>query len=217
MSMHIFPEKYNSGDESQQTDTYPALAVVIDWFARLLVAPPEQAVIGLCRSAETTMFLTEIGEKLQQSDLCRRLLDTLTNESAHEVEYKLGYQYVMLFDGIAGPDSTPPYESFFANENGRLWQQPDTEMRKIMSALDVSAGWRNEPADHIALQLATLAEALRQKNGQCVHCLYERLTQWVPLLDVAIERAAPASFYSDLVSLLIAFLTFSYPHACMRD
>lgn len=33
-------------------------------------------------------------------------------------------------------------------------------MHKIMCALDISTGHWNEPADHLALQLATLAEAL---------------------------------------------------------
>jgi|GEM_PF-1518464 len=209
MSIHTSLKQYNSDSGLQKTGNYTVLATVADLFARLFIAPPEHTLINACRSAEAIQFFIEIGEELERQDLSRRLINTLTGEPADRVEHTLGYQYVTLFDGITGPDSTPPYESFFTNETGRLWQQPYTEMRKIMSALDVSAGRWNEPDDHLAIQLAAFAEALRQKNRKYVKQLHERLTRWIPLLGAAIQRIAPVSFYSDLISLLIAFLSFS--------
>lgn len=204
-------EPQSAGTKGQLSDDNAALAVIVDWFACMFIAPPEMNIIELCQSGRTSLFLTEIGEKLQQQRLSRQLLQSLHDNPAKQVQRILSYQYVTLFDGMAGPLSTPPYESFFRNANGRLWQQADTEMRDIMFQLNRTVGQSNEAADHLALQLATLAEALRQKKAEYEKQLFERLLRWVPLLNAAVNRVAPSSFYDNLLSLLTAFLSYSQP------
>lgn len=108
---HYYPD-----DTCQDTAEYSRRAAISDWFAQMFITPPEKKLIHACRSAETRLFLTQIGATLEQPDLSRRLISILTGKPVDKVEHILGYQYVLLFDGIAGPASTPPYESFFTDK-----------------------------------------------------------------------------------------------------
>lgn len=111
----------------------------------------------------------------------------------------------------------PPYESFYMNDQGRLFQEPHIEMTHILSELDVSIVHScKEPADHLALELAALAEALRQQNFTFIDALSLRLSQWIPQMNTTINRVANNSFYTIILKLLILYLS-SFNHLVAQD
>lgn len=68
-------------------------------------------------------------------------------------------EFARLFHGARGPRSAPPYQSFYVGESGRLMQRSSAIMKDEMRALDVRiAGSFAEPPDHLAVQLAVMAE-----------------------------------------------------------
>jgi TorA specific chaperone len=71
----------------------------------------------------------------------------------------LAHSYTLLFSGVAGRNTVAPYESAFTTATGRLFGEPDSRMRALLSDLDLRvAEGLHEPADHISVELATMGE-----------------------------------------------------------
>lgn len=185
-----------------------ALATIIDWFSQLLIAPPSVEILTECRSHPIMMFLEEFGEELDAGEQTRMIADVFRNHSTEELYNLLSQQYISLFDGASGPLSVPPYESYYRDENGRLFQTPYVEMLDVLTKLDVSVKTScKEPADHVALELAALAEAFRQHDCNAITGLTSRLLRWLPEMNAKLGKVAGHSFYTHLVDLLIIYLS----------
>lgn len=185
-----------------------ALATIIDWFSQLLVAPPSVEILAECRSTPVMAFLAEFGEELESGEQTKMIAEIFRNHSTEELNHLLSKQYISLFDGEGGPLSVPPYESYYRDENGRLFQAPYVEMLDVLRKLDVSVKTScKEPADHIALELAALAEALRQHDSNAIASLTSRLLLWIPRMNAKLGEVAGHSFYTYLVDLLIIYLS----------
>lgn len=183
-------------------------AAIIDWFSRLFIAPLDIKTLKEYQTPEFTEFLTDLGETLNEPNLTTQIINTFNTAPNKEIEPQLAHQYVSLFDGISGPNTVPPYESFYMNDQGRLFQEPHIEMTHILSELDVSIVHScKEPADHLALELAALAEALRQQNFTFIEALSLRLSQWTPQMHTTINRIAKNSFYALTLNVLIFYLS----------
>lgn len=192
-------------------------AAIIDWFSRLFIAPLDIKTLKEYQTPAFTEFLTELGETLKEPNLTTQIIKTFNATPNKETERQLSHQYVSLFDGFAGPNTIPPYESFYMNSQGRLFQEPHIEMTHILSELDVSIVHScKEPADHLALELAALAEALRQQNFIFIETLSLRLSQWIPQMNTTINRVANNSFYTIILKLLILYLS-SFNHLVSQD
>ncbi|OUI77876.1 hypothetical protein HK18_00505 [Commensalibacter intestini] len=192
-------------------------AAIIDWFSRLFIAPLDIKTLKEYRTPAFTEFLTDLGETLNEPNLTTQIINTFNATPNKEIEPQLAHQYVSLFDGISGPNAVPPYESFYMNDHGRLFQEPHIEMTHTLSKLDVSIVHScKEPADHLALELAALAEALRQQNLIFIDALSLRLSQWIPQMNTAINRVAKNSFYTIILKLLILYLS-SFNHLVAQD
>lgn len=183
-------------------------ATIVDWFSQLFIAPANIETLKEYQSDRVMEFLADLGEALGAVDLTKAIADIFRNRSIDDLEHSLSLQYIGLFDGAGGLNSTPPYESYYSNENGRLFQEPYIEMMEILSALDVSiASSCKEPADHLALELAALSEALRQRNPEYVDQMIERLSKWVPQMNASIQQLAGAGLYAKLLELLIIYFS----------
>ena len=199
-----------SSVENRQISTQEdqAQATIIDWFAQLFIAPPGIETLEKCRSLPVMTFLGEFGEELQAVELTTMIADFFRNHSVEELNHLLSQQYISLFDGAFGPLSVPPYESYYRDENGRLFQAPYVEMLDVLTKLDVSVKSScKEPADHIALELAALAEAFRQHDTDAIADMIARLALWLPEMNAALSKVASHSLYAHLVELLIIYLS----------
>ncbi|WLT09507.1 molecular chaperone TorD family protein [Bartonella apihabitans] len=129
-----------SGNSQLTSREDQAQATIIDWFARLFVAPPKVELLEECRSLPVMTFLEEFGEELEAKELTTMIADYFRNHSPEELNHLISQQYISLFDGAFGPLSVPPYESYYRDENGRLFQAPYVEMLDVLTRLDVSVG-----------------------------------------------------------------------------
>jgi TorA-specific chaperone len=94
------------------------------------------------------------------------------------------------------------------SERGLLFQQPMAEMQALLARLDLSAsGLPHEPPDHVAVQLAVLAELLRRGDtaGQ-IELLDAHLLRWTPDFCNACTRADRHGLYAAAARLLHALL-----------
>ena len=197
-----------SGNKQPNSREDQAQATIIDWFARLFIAPPKIELLEECRSLPVMTFLDEFGEELKATELTTMIADYFRNHSLEELNHSISQQYISLFDGALGPLSVPPYESYYRDENGRLFQAPYVEMLDVLTRLDVSvAASCKEPADHIALELAALAEAFRQHDQEAIRNMTSRLALWLPEMNAALGKVASHSLYAHLVELLIIYLS----------
>ncbi|CAM1647490.1 TorD/DmsD family molecular chaperone [Bartonella apihabitans] len=197
-----------SGNKQPNSREDQAQATIIDWFARLFIAPPKIELLEECRSLPVMTFLEEFGEELKATELTTMIADYFRNHSPEELNHLISQQYISLFDGALGPLSVPPYESYYRDENGRLFQAPYVEMLDVLTRLDVSvAASCKEPADHIALELAALAEAFRQHDQDAIRNMTSRLASWLPEMHAALGKVASHSLYTHLVELLIIYLS----------
>ncbi|UXN07619.1 MULTISPECIES: TorD/DmsD family molecular chaperone [unclassified Bartonella] len=188
-------------------------AAILDWFSNLLIAPPDIKLLAEYQTNALSEFLEELGLSLNATKLTGSLTKCLQSNSPEALQGLLSRQYVALFDGFAGPNTVPPYESYYKDAQGRLFQQPYVEMLNILGALDVSVASNcKEPADHLALELAALAEALRQQNSPFIVNLVDRLMSWVPAMGDAVGEKANASFYAELLALLVVYLSSLNSH-----
>ncbi|WP_297323494.1 molecular chaperone TorD family protein [uncultured Bartonella sp.] len=195
-----------TGQNSNQE--YRVQAGILDWFSQLFIAPPSRKLLEQCFSAKIMAFLSEFGETLEAPELTKMIADFFRNHSIDELDRTLSQQFISLFDGAGGPCSVPPYESCYKDANGRLFQIPYVEMLDNLSRMDVSVSSAlKEPADHLALEIAALAEAFRQQDEASINGLLMRLTDWVPQMSTAVSQVAAASFYDQLLRLLVIYLT----------
>lgn len=202
-SERLFPENGQSTGQE-----YMVQAAILDWFSQLFIAPPTKKILEQCRSVSVTAFLRDFGETLEASELTRMIADFFRNHSIDEADHLLSQQYISLFDGASGPCSVPPYESYYKDANGRLFQEPYVEMLDTLSKLDVSVSPAfKEPADHIALEIAALAEAFRQQDRKLIDVLVTRMASWVPEMSAAVRSVAGSSLYDQLLQLLVIYFS----------
>ena len=81
---------------------------------------------------------------------------------ADDIARGLERTFTALFLGAGGPESLPPYESAHVSHSGLLFQEATGEMQQLLSRLGMSVERRcKEPPDHLAIEVATLAQLLR--------------------------------------------------------
>jgi TorA specific chaperone len=120
------------------------------WLAGVFAAPLDQDAIAACR-----MNIAASGDS-PGLDLMGEALNALP--AGAQGAATLAHAYTLLFSGAGGPETVSPYESAFATPTGRLFGEPEARMRALLAELDLHvAGDFAEPADHIAVELATMA------------------------------------------------------------
>lgn len=185
-----------------------AQSIVVDWFSRFFIAPPLCQFIEGCQTTHFYEFLKIFGASLKAQELTNIIARTIKRHSSEELERLLNQQYVALFDGPKGLYTVYPYESYYCDVHGRLFQQPYIEMLSLMEVLDVSVmSSCKEPPDHLAIELATLAEALRQENITSISLMKQRLIKWVPKMNEILQQIGSLTFYAPLLELLIIYLS----------
>lgn len=189
-------------------------ATVADWFGRLLLAPMDEASLDVHRSETMRGFLFDLGLSLDRVAAAQAFERFLSDAPLASTAARMGHAFVLLFEGVAGPNAISLYESAWSGEG--LYQTPFVEMMAILRALDVSVGGTCcEPPDHVGLELAALAEALRQANTDLADRLAQRLRGWIPHVASAVAARADAAPYRELFVLLDAFVSLLPPAAVL--
>lgn len=182
-----------------------ATALLADWFAHLLLAPIDTSDIRQLRMTKHS-FVIALGQALDREATVDLLLGAVDHGTVEEIETRLSRDYVRLFEGVAGPKSISLYESSYCGEGPGLFNRPFVEMQDVLRMLDIRVdGTCREPPDHLAIELAAFAKALRLGRPDVADELAVRLRGWVP--SVAAAVAPHGGFYLHLFALLDAFLS----------
>ncbi|WP_413207424.1 molecular chaperone [Rhodospirillum sp. A1_3_36] len=178
-----------------------------DWLATLFIAPLDRLTIEAACSGQGLTFIDGVAHALSQREEGKTLSRILGEGSSIDVERALSERYTALFEGVFGPRSISLCESAYRG-SGRLFQAPTTEMEAVLRQLDMgTVEGCPEPADHLSIQLAALAEAIRRDDGTMIATLRLRLLSWLPKVGLLLEDLDPRGFYAAAASLAVAFLS----------
>lgn len=182
------------------------MVFVTEWLAQQFLNPMDADRVDAARSLQGQVALRWMGDFLDQPDVADTICRTLTKDGVNDVVTSLQRRYTVLFCGIFRECCVLPYASAW-DGTGHLFGPAVDRMHAILTDLDVHVPARcSEPADHLAIQLACMAEALRQKNEAGVRNLLDEMQPWAGRFSNALFKADSAGFYGNAAQFLIALL-----------
>ncbi len=142
-------------------------------------------------------------------------------EDLDEIKEELNVDFARIFLG-PGPSPAFPYESVYRSRSGLLMQGPFDEVRDSYRMAGINKNPElKEPEDHIAVELAFMAQLCNQsemavKNHEGKEALIQfehqkeflqnHLLSWAPSFCADIRRTAQTEFYQSLAVLLEAWI-----------
>lgn len=209
-----------TGDADKFAPEAADLAFVAEWLAQQFLSAPDVARLQAMRTIQGQAALQWIGDTLNQPALAQSIRVDLTGGTPAEMSVILQRRHAALFEGIFRERSVPPYASVW-DGTGRLFGPAVERMQHLLRDLDVRvASDCKEPADHIALELVALAEALRQGRTQSIQALLAEMRGWTAGFTAALIRADGNGFYGQAAQLLTALLekiALNHPAAATQD
>ena len=158
------------------------------------------------------MLLREMGEVVGNETLMARLGQHLSEGTEEEVTVALQRRYTALFEGVFPRRCALPYASAWQG-SGRLYDAPVARMQKLLQVLDMElAQTCHEPPDHLAVQLAALAQALRQARWPTVQALLVEM-DWMAPFCRAMARLDGEGYYgvmSEVLPVVLARVSIGY-------
>lgn len=179
------------------------VVLLCEFLARVFAAPPDAAFVRSCRDGVGGALLAMLAEDGAQYPAVRRMTDVLADPHGEDaVAEELARVYTRLFSGVAGPDTVSLYAS--AHLKGRLFGDATARMDGVLTALGMSVAAENsEPADHLPIQLAVLAEVLRRGDAAFAHRFCEQqLRNWLPTFLDQCRARDPSGFYAGAAKVI---------------
>ncbi|QCN96112.1 hypothetical protein D3093_13070 [Azospirillum argentinense] len=182
------------------------LVAVTDWLARQFLSPPTIEQVEAARTMPGQIALRRFGEALGQPAAADALCQLLAAGSVADVTLAVQRRHTALFEGIFRQRSVPPYASLW-DGTGRLCGPAVDRMQAALRDLDMRVGADCvEPPDHVAIQLAALAEAMRQRRTATVADLLDQMRVWTGRFAGALIRADGVGYYGNLARFLLSLL-----------
>lgn len=188
-------------------------ALVWAWLAQMFSTPPTPDTIASYRGGAGAAWLEELGGRPPLASgiagMAKALAAPLDDAG---LAAALGLAFNRLFTGIGGHMMIAPYESAYRG-NGRLFQQPFSEMNAFMSrfGLTVADGCA-EPADHISIELALMSHLLFAADPAS-QAMLERLQGWVPAFCADCIARDTSGFWAGAAQALAALAAQQDPYA----
>ena len=183
-----------------------ARADLADLLAAIFARPLTGAAVAGLRAMATAGLFDEIGAMLGCRSAARRMAAALLVGAPEAVARDLQRRHAVLFEGAGGPRTVSLCESAHDENAPRLYGRPVAEMRAVLLRLGMApAPSCREPEDHLAIQLAALAAALRARDDQAAAALTRRLSRWTPRLRRALGHADPGGFFEAGAAMAAAF------------
>ena len=184
-------------------------ALVADCFAGLFSAPLSPASVSSYRVGLGADLLATLADEPGCSAGVRTMQTALADGAADTVMQRLAHAFTLLFDGVGGPETVPPYESAHVSATGRLFQAPVGQIDRLLAVWDVSVGGGScEPSDHLSIELALLALMMRRPGSQPEQAvlLDDHLLAWVPAFAGRCSAIGACGFYAGAAQALPGFL-----------
>ena len=190
-------------------------AIIYEWLSGLFEEALPTSRINSYQSGSGAHLLAVLAEDARLRHGVDRMRAALSPDvPADDIARGLERTFTALFLGAGGPDSLPPYESAHVSHSGLLFQEATGEMQQLLSRLGMSVERRcKEPPDHLAIEVATLAQLLRLRAKSDSSALdgtaaafVRRLFAWVSTFSQRCTALDPTGFYAGASMLLLAFL-----------
>lgn len=179
-------------------------AAVYQWFSQLLFRELDEEQLIRLESGESRKWLASLtaipGLSVDVKNLERSLVRALRRESR---QLELAADYASLFL-LAPPGGVSPYAGHYPHTTA-------PEERKEMNVLLVEYGLTpqdNEPADHIAVQLALMARMVTKKETLSAqyYFLHHHIMCWAPLLRESCLHRDEEGVYPQVVNVITHFM-----------
>ena len=185
-----------------------ALIVAAEWLSGIFIAPMSSQQVAQAGATSGQNALRWMGAQLEATAEAETLCRTLDQDDSENLAVHLQRRYTALFEGIFRHRAVLPYESAWKGKDGStLGGESVVEMKAILRALDLHVSTDCcEPPDHLAIELAALAAALREGHNTIAADLVRRLQDWGPAFTEALTRQDPDGFYAGAGELLLALI-----------
>lgn len=196
-------------------------ALVYGWLARLFIREPDVETLQAYSSPEWTSMLDDFATDPTLAPTVKKLrlcLDGNPGQAAMD----LAVVFARLFYGVDGPKSVSPYESAHVSDSGLLFQESFEELNATLKQLGLSVSETfKEPADHLSVELAVMAElaergdrtGLEGERDRLVEfCkmqlsfLDEHLLTWLPKFCKECHAREPESLYAKAAKSALDFV-----------
>lgn len=195
-----------SGRDNTRMPDFAELAFAAEWLAQQFLSAPDVAQLERMGTIQGQIVVQRIGEALARPDVAKAICLQLNADSVPAMAVILQRRHTALFEGIFRQRGVSPYASVW-DGTGRLYGPAVDRMQVLLRELNVHLRpGCNEPADHIAIELAALAEALRQKQERIVQALLTEMRFWTDRFVTALIAADGDGFYGNAGRLLNALL-----------
>jgi TorA-specific chaperone len=186
-------------------------AFLFDWLATVFLREPDAATIAVLRGDEGAALLAAVGAMPGLAEDAAALGDAVRVVHAREgsdadASVALAARFGTLFLGAGGPGSAHPYASIYLEKRTHGAAADRSAVFLASHGLAVGAAL-SEPADHLAVQLAALAELSRREAvaepgfggalfaAQKAFVAAEILT-WAAAFRARVERDDPNGYYA---------------------
>lgn len=196
-------------------------AALYRWFAQAFYAPPTPSEVADLQQGDGHRLLTSLALTPQAAAGVQTMGEVLLGGPATQVAAALGVAHVRLFDGVGGPQATPPYRSLYSGERGLLCQQATLTMERVLRQhrLRVQDAIC-EPADHLSIQLEVMAQlalrlaeagdqpdaSLAPLSTEQADFLQHQLLSWVPEFSRRVAEQDDLGFHAGLACVLLVVL-----------
>lgn len=203
-------------------------AFLFDWLAAVFLREPDTATIAVLRGDDGAALLAAVGAMPGLAEDAAALGAAVRAVHAREgsdadASVALAARFGTLFLGAGGAGSAHPYASIYLEK--RTHGEAADRSAAFLASHDLAVGAAIvEPADHIAVQLAALAELSRREAvadpgsagslvaAQHAFVAAEILT-WVPEFRARVERDDPNGYYAAVARLAEKAVTGFYAAA----
>jgi TorA-specific chaperone len=168
-----------------------------EFLSRLFAAQPDADFVWSCRYGAGSRLLAGLANEEALRSAIQLMTSAIAGQDDEQsVSERIGQAYTLLFSGVAGPDTVSPYAS--VHLCGRLFGDATGRMDQILATLGLTVvtAYR-EPADHLAIQLAVLAELMRREDwAKARQFRDQHLANWVPVFRDQCRARDPSGFYA---------------------
>lgn len=178
----------------------PERAAAYRWLAGIFARELSRQALAVYRTEDGRALLDAFGVLPGLAPLSHtlsRLTNAPTDRVARATALDLAGEFARLFHGVAGRYQASPCASFYRDPNGRMMQAEAGAMQQQLAALGFKlAESMREPPDHVAVQLAVMAQLVDNAPVSVQVVFLERnLTSWLGEFSMRCTHAPRAEFY----------------------
>lgn len=188
----------------QHNQIHQQRAAVYQWFSQLLFRELDEKQLASLENGENRRWLSSLKEipglSLNVKKMERSLTQILRRDSR---QLELAADFASLFL-LAPPGGVSPYAGHYPHTTA-------AEERRQMNVLLVEQGLaarENEPADHIAVQLALMARMVTKEETLSAqyYFLHHHIMCWATLLRDSCLARDEEGFYPLAVNVIVSFM-----------